>query len=172
LAIAVDTNILLDVLLKDEEFFERSSKSLALASEVEGVVVCEPVYAELMASARGLEDVKQKIVGFLDALGATLLSSREDSLEAAGEAYFRYVEAREGAVHVECASCGEKIVVKCTSCGEVVKWRPHIASDFIIGGHAQTACGRIITRDKSFYNKHFPKLRVYTPIEYVESSAR
>jgi len=108
LTVAVDTNVFLDTLLGDNEFFNYSSRCLALASEVEGIIVCEPVYAKLMASAEGSGNIKKKVIDFLKSLGVMLSPSSKEALEVAGDAYSRYVIVRVDGVYVECSSCGER----------------------------------------------------------------
>jgi predicted nucleic acid-binding protein len=44
---AVDTNVLLDILLPNEEFVFRSGKALEAAATAGSLVICELVYAEL-----------------------------------------------------------------------------------------------------------------------------
>jgi predicted nucleic acid-binding protein len=44
---AVDTNILLDILLPNEKFFDRSQKALETAPATGSLVICDLVYAEL-----------------------------------------------------------------------------------------------------------------------------
>ena len=47
---AVDTNVLLDVLLADERFLESSIKSLEEASREGDLIICEAVMSELASA--------------------------------------------------------------------------------------------------------------------------
>ena len=43
---AIDTNVLLDVLAPNPEYFDRSVQALEEAARAGSMVVCDPVYAE------------------------------------------------------------------------------------------------------------------------------
>ena len=87
---AVDTNILLDLLLPDEPHGEAAEGSLAQAVREGAVVICEPVYAELAHSfpnQGGLD-------AFLADTGVRLLPSLPAALYVAGEAWRAYTRRR------------------------------------------------------------------------------
>ena len=125
---AIDTNILFDILLPNENFFEASARALEDSLVVGSVVVCDMVYAELCThfASQGecdefLEDSQIRV----DAINreARFLASR------AWRAY-----RKQG--------------------GQ----RTQILPDFLIGAHAQLQATRLISRDRGFYEWLFPEL--------------
>lgn len=151
---AIDTNILLDVLIPDKNYY-RSSKMLLDKAYAEGaLIICEAVYAELVCqfnSPRYLED-------FLSDTGIRLVPSTREALQEAGIAWKAYISRR--GPRFQCKACGESQTVTCSKCGVPLMSRQHIVTDFIIGGHALTQADRLLSRDRGFYRTYFPQLRV------------
>jgi predicted nucleic acid-binding protein len=159
---AIDTNILLDILLEDDSFME-SSKGLLLESiETGGLVISPCVYSELYTCFHlsfGEKNANQELDGFLLRTGIDLKPFTKRSLQIAGEAWTRYIK-RKGKDKVICPNCGEKNLVKCKKCKKTIMWRNHIITDFLIGGHAQDTTNRLLTRDRGYYNRYFPDLKI------------
>ncbi len=149
---AVDTNVLLDVLFRDEEFHEKSRKRLEKASE-NGVLIISPeVYSELFtAFSEKLENPKEELDKFLESKGIQLENHSKDSLKKAGEAWKKYDSTNKS----ECPKCGEKNSFNCRNCGETINWRNHLITDFMIGSHAEEFSKKLITRDRGFYSSYF-----------------
>jgi predicted nucleic acid-binding protein len=132
--IAVDTSILLDVILRTSQFAEPSRAALKKARSEGGIFVCEIVYAELAAHFGG--DVKATD-RFLDEAGIDLVPSDRAVLARAGEIWRAY--RKSGGT------------------------RERMVPDFLIGAHAAVRAGALLTRDKGFYRAHFKKLRIVDP---------
>ena len=130
---AVDSNVLLDILLPNESFFDRSRRALEQASNSGSLVVCDLVYAEITVHFPAREECDQFLVETgirVEALG------REASFQA-GRAWRAYRKR------------GGK--------------RTRILTDFLVGAHAQQQADRLLTRDRGFYRELFPELKLLDP---------
>jgi predicted nucleic acid-binding protein len=130
---AVDTNVLLDILLGSEEFFDASSTALGIASSDGSLVICDVVYAELCAHFR----TQRQCDEFLEDTGirpeplsrsASFLASRT----------WRRNRLQGGK-------------------------RSRILPDFLIGAHAQLQASRLLSRDRGFYRDLYPSLVLLDP---------
>ena len=130
---AVDTNVLLDILLPNEEFYEASAKALEAAAGQGSIVICDPVYAELCVHFQ----TQRQCDEFLDettirpeplSRTASFLASRT----------WRNYRAQGGK-------------------------RTRILPDFLIGAHAQIQASQLISRDRGFYQQMFPSLVLFDP---------
>ncbi len=125
---ALDTNILLDILLPNEQFYDLSARALEDATGEGSLVVCDLVYAELCAHFASRRHCDE----FLEENGIRVESlAREASFLASRT--WRIYRAQGGK-------------------------RNRILPDFIIGAHAQTQASRLLTRDRGFYREMFPSL--------------
>lgn len=151
---AVDTNILLDVLVPNAPHGDASEQALIEAARAGAVIVSEPVYAELAAyfSAR------LELDGFLTATGLRLVPASHEALYQAGRAWSAYRQRR--AALVECPQCGTQQEIVCSQCERNLQPRQHVVADFLIGAHALLQADRLLTRDRRYYATYFPKLRV------------
>jgi predicted nucleic acid-binding protein len=134
--IAVDTNILLDVLVRGAEHEDVSRKALLAARKAGSLVTSEIVYAEIAAQLGG---EAKTIDAFYRDAGLELAPSTRDVLAHAGAAWRAYRQR------------GGK--------------RTRMAADFLIGAHALANGGALLTRDADFYRTNFAKLRVIDPSE-------
>ena len=129
----VDTNVLIDVLTKDPQWFAWSSRMLAEAVDLGALVVSQIAYAEIGASYSDQ--------GILDAILSEEAFRREDlpwdAAFLAGQAYVAY-RRRGGA-----------------------KTSP--LPDFFIGAHAAACGYRLLTRDRGHYAAYFPTLDIISP---------
>ena len=148
---AVDTNILLDLLLPDEPHGEAAEGSLAQAVRGGAVVICEPVYAELAHSFPNQGDLD----AFLADTGVRLLPSLPAALYAAGEAWRAHTRRRP--TLVACPRCGNEQDARCERCAAPLRPRQHLVADFMIGGHALIQADRLLTRDRGYYRTYFPR---------------
>lgn len=151
---AIDTNILLDILIPDKRHFNTSKKLLDEACGGGALIICEIVYVELANQFETLNDLEQ----FLTETGIRLKKSNEKSLYESSIAWKKYLENRKS--KITCASCGSKIRVNCAECGAGLKIKQHILSDFLIGGHALEHADILLTRDRGYYSTYFKTLRV------------
>jgi len=130
---AVDTNILLDILLPNEKFFDRSQRALETAAAAGSLVICDLVYAELCVhfeSQAICDEFLSDVDIHTEALGrpASFLASR------VWRSYRRQGGPRE-----------------------------RILADFLIGAHAQLQASRLLGSDRGFYRRMFPALRLMQP---------
>ena len=148
---AVDTNILLDILLPDPQYRDTSRDCLKKGMKEGAIVICELVYSELST----FFTKKRELDACLEDLNITLKSSTRDSLFKAGEAWKEYLKNRDP--DIQCTACGNTMKVNCNKCGQPLS-RRHILSDFIIGAHAKVLADTLITRDRGIYKGYFKDL--------------
>jgi predicted nucleic acid-binding protein len=151
---AIDTNILLDILIPDEAHSLSSKRLLDRCLEKGQLVICEVVYAELSSQFPSEIELRD----FLLDTGIRLIHSSREVLYLAGERWRAYKGKRER--KIQCPSCGEKISVVCPKCHQIVALRNRILGDFIIGAHAFLDAELLLTRDRGFYHTHFKGLRI------------
>jgi predicted nucleic acid-binding protein len=131
--IALDSTVLLDVLIGDPVYAEASETCIGDALAREDVVVSDAVVAEVQA----LLDTS---VSLMDTL-ATLGIRYQPTLEAAA--------MRAGHMNKRFRARGGK--------------RERVVADFLIGAHALLQCDGLITRDDGFYRDYFKGLKVIVP---------
>jgi len=132
-AVFVDSNVLLDLMTQDAEWFAWSAAALEDAADSARVVVNAIVYAEVSARYSRVEDLEA-------ALPRDMLEREAIPYEAAflaGKSYLAY-QRRGG-----------------------LKRSP--LPDFFIGAHAAVAGYRLLTRDAARYRTYFPRLELITP---------
>ena len=134
---AVDTSVLLDLLLQDPSFGARSEEALRKASHEGALMICDVVYAELA----GLFPGQAALEAFLRETGIQLKPSTPEMLWKAGELWRRFCVDRRR--HSAVAR--------------------RILADFLIGAHALLQTERLLTRDKDFYHSVFAGLRIASP---------
>lgn len=131
---AVDTSVLLDVVVDDPHFAERSEAALRQASRKGPLVIGGCVLAEIRpAFAPG--DIDDFLADWQIEF---IASTRESALEA-GEMFERYLERRHA-----------------PGSGRVV-------ADFLVGAHAVAAADQLLARDRGYYRDYFEKLRLVEP---------
>jgi len=153
---AIDTNILLDILIPDEAHSLSSKRLLDRCLEKGQLVICEVVYAELSSQFPS----EGQLRNFLSDTGIRLIHSSREVLYLAGERWRTYTRKKERAI--QCPHCGEKISVTCPKCGRSVVLKDRILGDFIIGAHALMHAELLLTRDRGFYHTYFKELRIGT----------
>ena len=149
---AVDTNMLLDVLIPDAPHGDASERALAQAVRAGAVIVAEAVYAELAAHFPQQEELDR----FLADTGLRLEPSSPEALYRAGRAWSEYVSRRPAPL--ACPQCGASQDLLCERCGSTIQPRRHVVADFMIGAHAIVHADRLLTRDRGYYATYFPQL--------------
>lgn len=131
--VLVDSNVILDVVTEDEEWWDWSSAALASAAESSRLAINPIVYAEVSIGFARIEALDE-------ALAPAYFDRRPLPWEAAflaGKCFRRYRQAG-GA-------------------------RRSPLPDFYIGAHAAVAGMTLLTRDPRRYRAYFPRLRLIAP---------
>jgi predicted nucleic acid-binding protein len=152
---AVDTNVILDILIPDEPFAASSKALLERHLAAGQLILCEVVFAELAAQCPSEADLR----AFLTETGMRMVHSNEKSLYIAGTRWAAYA-AKKGKNRVFCAGCGKTFEIACPKCGKAFTRRLHVMADFLIGAHALTLADCILSRDLGVYRTYFGDLRV------------
>ena len=129
----VDSNVILDVITEDAEWFDWSAAALARAADTSPLVINPIVYAEVAARFARVEDLEK-------ALPREYYQRRAlpwDAAFLAGRCFVKY-RRRGGA-------------------------RRSPLPDFYIGAHAVIEGLTLLTRDAKRYRTYFPALRVVAP---------
>jgi predicted nucleic acid-binding protein len=132
-AVLVDSNILIDLMTEDTQWFSWSAQALARAAEVSRLVVNPIIYAEVSVRYARIEDLDE-------ALPKHMFNREAIPYEAAflaGKA-FRAYQQRGGA-------------------------RRSPLPELFIGAHAAVANYRLLTRDAAWYRSYFPRLSLIAP---------
>ena len=131
--ILIDSNILLDVLTEDSQWFEWSSNALTACANDSVLVINPIIYAEVSIRFKTIEELE-------DALPKSMFERRDIPWEAAflaGKCFLKYRRA------------GGK------------KTAP--LPDFFIGAHAAVEKLDLLTRDPAGYSSFFPTVRLIAP---------
>jgi len=130
---AVDSSVLLDVIVDSGEFADRSEAALRAASVAGSLVVCECVVAEIRpAFAAG------EIEEFLADWQLEFVPSTRESSVLAGEMFGAYLRRRRAG-------------------------RMRVLPDFLIAAHAQLTSDRLLARDRGYYRDYFERLALMEP---------
>jgi len=152
---AVDTNILLDILIPGEPF-GKSSKALLDRHVSKGkLIICEIVFAELAARFPSEEE----LASFLADTRINLVYSNEKSLATAGLRWMEYAR-KSPKNRFSCSQCGHVFEATCPKCKAVLTKRLHVLADFLIGAHALVRADCILSRDLGVYKTYFGDLKV------------
>jgi len=131
---AVDTNVLLDLLMADREHGERSREAIRSCLAEGSLIACPVVWAEV---ATFFEPDPRAAAETLESLGVRLVpTDSATALEAAAIwQTYRRAGGRER----------------------------RIAADFLVGAHARIHADRLLTRDQGFYRQAFQGLEIIDP---------
>ncbi len=154
MTVAIDTNILFDILLPDPVFLNSSYSILTRYIKTDRLIISGIVYSELASQFSS----KSEMNSFLDDTNIKLSHSSSDALWVASKAWKKYTDGRDNK-SVQCAKCGNKEQINCSYCSSAISGRQHIISDFLIAGHALTEASLLLTRDRGFYRTYFPELK-------------
>jgi hypothetical protein len=130
---ALDTNVLLDILAPNPEYFERSVQAIEEAAGAGSLVVCDLVYAELCVHFLRQADCTQ----FLEQSEIRVESLSREASFLASRLWKTY--RQEGGK------------------------RTRILTDFLVGAHAQVQASQLLTRDRGFYKEIFRSLSLVDP---------
>lgn len=151
---AVDTNILLDVLVPGAPQGSVSEQALTESLRAGATVISEAVYAERAAHFSAREELDR----FLDDTGIRPQPSGAEALYLAGRAWREYLRRRPDLL--VCPSWATPQDVHCGRCGTRLYPRLHIVADFLIGAHAAIHADRLLTRDRGYYRTYFGGLQL------------
>jgi predicted nucleic acid-binding protein len=130
---AIDTNVLLDILRPNPDFYAAAAHALEDSATAGSLVVCDLVYAELCVHF----SIQQECDDFLSTNEIRVESLSRAAHFAASRAWRKY--RRQG---------GSRI---------------RILTDFMVGAHAEFQASRLLSRDRGFYGKLFPSLNLIDP---------
>ncbi|MGA1998171.1 MAG: type II toxin-antitoxin system VapC family toxin [Bryobacteraceae bacterium] len=130
---AIDTNVLLDVLIPSAVFCDRSMDAIQDSAAAGSLVICDLVYAELCVHFRHQRECDD----FLAAGGIRVESLTRAAHFRASRVWRDY--RRQGGS------------------------RARILADFLVGAHAELQASRLLSRDRGFYGKLFPSLNLVDP---------
>jgi len=130
---AVDSSVLLDVIVDDPRHAAASEAALRRAAREGALVVGECVLAEIRPalSPSELDDL-------MDDWRLAFVPSTRDSSALAGEMFGQYLRRRAGP-------------------------RRRVVADFLIGAHALMLADRLLARDRGFYRDYFNGLVILEP---------
>ena len=131
--VIIDSNVLLDLMTEDPDWFGWSSAAVERAADSSRVIMNAVIYGEVSVRYSRIEDRE-------DALPKNMIAREAIPYQAAflaGKAFLAY--RRRG---------GEK--------------RSPLP-DFLIGAHAAVAGYRLLTRDAARYRTYFPALELIVP---------
>jgi predicted nucleic acid-binding protein len=130
---AIDSSVLLDVVIDAPAQAELSEKALRKVAAEGGLIICECVLAEIRPAFPNAKAIQQFL---LDWQLRFVPSSRESALRA-GELFGLYL--RRGGK-------GGRVI-----------------ADFLIGAHADLHADRLLARDRGYLRDYFSRLKLLTP---------
>ena len=151
---AIDTNILVDIILPDLSHAATSKALLDSVYREGALIINEVVYAELAAQFPSQDSLDV----FLGRTSIRLEQSQREALRATSQAWLVYTGRRSRGL--QCSNCGHTQSVTCSRCGNSIGSRQHILADFLIGGHAVTQADQLLTRGRGYYRTYFPTLQL------------
>jgi len=131
---AVDSSVILDVVLDDPRYRDRSLRALKEERRRGGLIVCPIVWAEVFSAARQPESLG----ALMERAGLSYDPFDRASADLAGRLFQHYRRVS-----------GTR--------------RTHGLADFLVGAHAQIRGGRLLSRDRGFYSRFFEALEVIEP---------
>ncbi len=130
---AIDTSVLLDILLDDPVFGKKSETALNQARQRGRLVVGETVVAELGPVLANADEVAE----FLADYGLEFVASTQQSAHLAGTTFKAYLKNR---------GTSKRVV-----------------PDFLVAAHARSCADCLLARDRGYYGEYFRDLQVKEP---------
>lgn len=127
---AVDTAVVLDILLADPTFGRRSLAALEEAHQLGSVVACEIVWAETAAAVGKRADVSDT----MERLGVDWDPVDREAAIDAGQRWRQYRDAGGP--------------------------RTRMVADFLVASHAHGRAERLLSRDRGFYRRWFSDVEI------------
>jgi predicted nucleic acid-binding protein len=131
--VLVDSNVLLDVLTEDPQWYPWSSEALANQADRDVLAINPIIYAEISAGFARIEELEAAV----QPSTFHRLALPWEAAFLAGKCFLAY--RRRGGV------------------------RSSPLRDFFIGAHASVARMTLLTRDAARYRTYFPKLKLIAP---------
>lgn len=131
--VALDTSVILDLLLDDPKYGAMSENAMRGARLKGRLVVCEVVVAEVAPALLSIEELDQ----FFNDVGIEFEPSVADSARLAGTIYSRYLRNRGTAKRV--------------------------LPDFLVAAHAMVQADALLARDRGYYREYFDTLHLIDP---------
>jgi predicted nucleic acid-binding protein len=132
---AIDSSVILDVLIADPAHAQSSETALRRAAQEGALVLGECVLAEITPAFRSPAEV----IEFLADWNVEFLPSTRESAVLAGEMFQTYLRRR--------AKSGPRRLV----------------ADFLIGAHAKLLADRLLARDRGYFRDYFKGLSLMEP---------
>lgn len=130
---ALDTSVILDVLVGGSAFSDASMQAIRLVRREGSLIVCECVVAELLPALRSREELLSLMLDWQ----IHFVPQSQESAVLAGEHFSRYVE-RGGP-------------------------QKRVLPDFLIAAHARIHADRLVARDRGYLRDYFGDLVVLDP---------
>lgn len=131
---AVDSAVLIDVLQDEPGWASRSAEALDAAQSTGRLIASEVVWAEVSGRfASSIEAARA-----FDVLGVEFVPMGQPAALEAGRLWRKFREAG-----------GRR--------------RDRVVADFLVAAHAAHHADALLTRDRGFYRRYFPRLRITEP---------
>jgi predicted nucleic acid-binding protein len=130
---ALDSSVILDVLIDDPVFADKSARAIKSAAGKGQLIVSECVLSEIYPVLNS----EAKIVQLLSDWDLVFVASSQKSALLAGQLFSLYL-SRGGA-------------------------NKRTVPDFLIGAHAQIHADQLLARDRGYFRDYFEKLIVVVP---------
>jgi predicted nucleic acid-binding protein len=131
--IIVDSNVIIDILTKDDKWYEWSSSQLELLSASNELLINDIIYSEISIAFKKIEELEEVLSSSLFIIEPI----PKEALFLSGKAFVKYKNLS-----------GTK-----SSC----------LPDFFIGAQASVLQIPLLTRDGKRYRQYFPNLKLISP---------